>query len=335
MARWQFTKGLHDLGNGCHAWLQPDGSWGYSNSGLIADQGETLLVDTLFDLAHTREMLNAYRSAIPTASHIGTLVNTHSNGDHTFGNQLVAGARILASRACAEEMAEAKPERRAEMMRRWREFGHAGAATHELYDGKFDFEGIVYTPPTETFERELTLHVGAKEVRLLNVGPAHTRGDVMVHVPQDRTVFTGDIVFIGGHPPAWAGPISNWIRACDVILGWDVETIVPGHGPITDKQGVRALKHYFEYVTAEARKRFDAGMGEDEAARDIALDAFRGWIDEERMIVNVNSLYREFQGHSEPPSLEDLQGRMSLWRQRAKAARAKAHASGAHHGHSH
>ena len=162
----------------------------------------------------------------------------------------------------------------------------------------------------------------------------------MVHVPQDRTVFTGDIVFIGGHPPAWAGPISNWIRACDVILGWDVETIVPGHGPITDKQGVRALKHYFEYVSAEARKRFDAGMGEDEAARDIALDAFRGWIDAERMIVNVNSLYREFRGGTEPPSLEDLQGRMSLWRQRAKAARAKAarakaHAAGAHHGHSH
>ena len=216
------------------------------------------------------------------------------------------------------------------MMRRWREFGHAGAATHELYNGKFDFEGIVYTPPTETFERELTLHVGAKEVRLHNVGPAHTRGDVMVHVPQDRTVFTGDIVFIGGHPPAWAGPISNWIRACDIILGWDVETIVPGHGPITDKQGVRALKHYFEYVTAEARKRFDAGMSEDEAARDIALDAFRGWIDEERMIVNVNSLYREFGGGTEQASLEDLQGRMSLWRKRAKARAAEAH-----HGHPH
>ena len=67
MAKWQYTKGLHDLGNQCYAWLQPDGSWGYSNSGLIESSGETLLVDTLFDLAHTREMLAGYRAAVPAA----------------------------------------------------------------------------------------------------------------------------------------------------------------------------------------------------------------------------------------------------------------------------
>ena len=57
MAKWQYTKGLHDLGNGCFAYLQPDGSWGWSNAGLITDHDQTLLVDTLFDLKLTREML--------------------------------------------------------------------------------------------------------------------------------------------------------------------------------------------------------------------------------------------------------------------------------------
>ncbi len=61
MPKWQYTKGLQDLGNGCYAWLQPDGSWGYSNSGLIVDEGETLLVDTLFDLRLTRAMLDGFR----------------------------------------------------------------------------------------------------------------------------------------------------------------------------------------------------------------------------------------------------------------------------------
>ncbi|OGA49319.1 MAG: MBL fold metallo-hydrolase [Betaproteobacteria bacterium RIFCSPLOWO2_12_FULL_62_58] len=314
MAKWQYTRGLHDLGNGCYAWLQPDGSWGYSNSGLIVDQGETLLVDTLMDLKHTREMLDGYRAAVPAASRIGTLVNTHSNGDHTYGNQLVSGARIIASRACAEEMAQRRPEERAAMMRNWRQHGAAGAAWHELYDGRFDFEGIVYTPPTEVFDRELTLHVGAKEVRLTNVGPAHTRGDVLAYVPGDRTVFTGDILFIGGHPAVWAGPVSNWIKACDMILGWDVETIVPGHGPITDKQGVLALKGYFEYVTAATRKRFDASMSADEAARDIPLDAYRDWIDDERIVVNVHALYREFAGGGAKPNAMDMHARMARYR---------------------
>lgn len=315
MAKWQYTKGLHGLGNGCYAWLQPDGSWGLSNSGLVNDQGETLLVDTLYDLPHTREMLDGYRAALPTASKIGTLVNTHSNGDHTFGNQLVAGARMIASRACAEEMAQRRPEERTRMMRRWQDYGAAGTAAHDLYGKLFDFEGLVYTPPTETFERELTIRVGAKEVRLLNVGPAHTRGDVLVYVPQDRTVFTGDILFIGGHPAVWAGPVANWIRACDIILGWDVETIVPGHGQITDKDGVRGLRQYFEYLSAEARKRFDAGMDEAAAARDIALDRYRSWLDDERMIVNVHALYREFSGNPVEPDAGELHGRMLRWRQ--------------------
>ena len=101
-SRWSFTKGLQKIGSGSWAYLQPDGSWGWSNAGLIADSGETLLVDTLFDLKLTREMLDTMRRAEPAASRIGTLVNTHSNGDHCFGNELVAGAQIIASKACAE-----------------------------------------------------------------------------------------------------------------------------------------------------------------------------------------------------------------------------------------
>ena len=325
MAKWQFSKGLHDLGNGCYAWLQPDGGWGFSNSGLVVDQGETLLIDTLMDLAHTREMLAGYRTAAPAAARIGTLVNTHSNGDHTYGNQLVAGARIIASRACAEEMAQRRPEDRAAMMRDWRQYGEAGAAWHDLYAGVFDFEGLIYTPPTETFDHEFTLRVGAKEVQLTHVGPAHTRGDVIAHVPADRTAFTGDILFIGGHPVVWDGPVSNWIKACDLILGWDVETIVPGHGPITDKQGVRAVKHYFEYLTAEARKRYDAGMSEDEAVRDISMADFSGWIDGERIIVNVATLYREFSGSGAKPDVMDFHARMARLRKPRAKTQATTH----------
>ncbi len=322
MAGRPYTKGVHDLGNGCYAYLQPDGTWGWSNAGLVTDGGETLLVDTLFDLKCTREMLQRLRAAVPAAARIGTLVNTHANGDHTFGNQLVEGAQIIASRSCAEEMKQRPPEELAAMMRQWRALGPAAAFFYEVMGSRFDFEGITLTLPTRTFERELSLRVGGKRVDLVEVGPAHTGGDVIVHVPADKTVFTGDILFVGGHPVLWAGPVGNWIKACDLILSWDVETVVPGHGPITDKSGVRAMKQYFEYLRGEARKRFDAGLSFEEAARDIDLRPFAGWTDAERIVVNVHALYREFRSDKTPSDAMALFAAMGRLRHERGEARA-------------
>jgi glyoxylase-like metal-dependent hydrolase (beta-lactamase superfamily II) len=88
-----YTKGAHEVGDGVWAHLQPDGGWGRSNVGLIssADGDTSLLVDTLFDLEPTDEMLDILRQATPAAGRIGTVINTHANGDHCYGNALVAG----------------------------------------------------------------------------------------------------------------------------------------------------------------------------------------------------------------------------------------------------
>jgi glyoxylase-like metal-dependent hydrolase (beta-lactamase superfamily II) len=306
----RYTKGLHDLGNGLWAYLQPDGSWGWSNAGLIVDGDRSLLVDTLFDLALTREMLDAMRRASPAAESIDVLVNTHANGDHCFGNQLVSGARIVTSTASAHEMAETGPGRLAQLMSQAESLGETGDYLRRIF-GPFDFEGITLTLPNQTFDGETTLHVGGKEVRLYEVGPAHTRGDLLVHVPGDRAVFTGDILFVDGHPIIWAGPIGNWQRACDRILAMDVESIVPGHGPLTDKDGVRRLRGYLDYIEREARQRYDAGLPAAEAARDIALDDYASWGDAERIVVNVHMLYRELSGATGPVDVMGLFAQMA------------------------
>ena len=295
MANWQYTRGLQDLGSGCFAYLQPDGSWGFSNAGLVVSDGKSLLVDTLMDLKLTGAMLDEMRRKVPESKQIGTLVNTHSNPDHTFGNQLVEGAEIIASEACFEEMKAQDPAMMAGMMAKASELGEGAKFLFDLMGlPKFDWTGVVATLPSRTFDRELSLRLGSKTLELVNVGPAHTGGDTMVYVPEDRTIFTGDILFIESHPVIWDGPITNWIAACDKILSWDVETIVPGHGPITDKAGVRRFRGYLVYIRDEARKRFDAGLGPEEAARDISLDPYSDWLDSERLVANVAALYREF-----------------------------------------
>lgn len=308
-----FRRGLHALGNGLYAWLQPDGSWGWSNSALVVDSGEALLVDTLFDEPLTATMLAAMDDATGIAPEaIGTLVNTHANGDHTHGNALVPNAAIVASTAAAREMAELPPPVVAQLMgaARGGALGPAGEMLAEIF-APFDLANARGRAPTLTFEQELDLAVGTKRVQLRKLGPAHTAGDVVVHVPDDRAVFTGDLLFVDVTPIMWAGPVANWLAACDWILGLDVEHIVPGHGPLTDKQGVRRVQDYLRFVDREARARFDAGMTASDAALDISLGEFRHWLDPERVAANVIALYREYAGDDRPPDVVAIFGAMA------------------------
>ena len=132
MAKWEYTKGLHEVGNGLFAYLLPDGGWGWSNAGLIVDGDQTLLVDTLFDLPLTHDMLGVMRDAVPASERIGKLVNTHANADHTWGNQLVKEAEIIASKGCAEEFDHFLPETLLELMGKPRRPGCSASSSNTV-----------------------------------------------------------------------------------------------------------------------------------------------------------------------------------------------------------
>ena len=182
--------------------------------------------------------------------------------------------------------------------------------------GEFHFDGIELALPTRTFEGRLDLDVGGRSVELIEVGPAHTAGDVIVHVPDASTVFTGDILFIGGQPIVWAGPLSNWIAACDLMLSMNVETVVPGHGPITDRSGIVAVRDYLSLVEHEASERFAAGIDAFDAARDISQllgsnERFGSLGEAGRIAVNVDAVYRTLDPTHESPNVIEQFRRMS------------------------
>jgi cyclase len=295
----RYNHGLQQVGDGFYAYLQPDGGWGWSNAGLVVDGEATLLVDTLFDLRLTERMLQAMRRAVPAAARIDTLVNTHSDGDHCWGNQLLGGARIVASERTAADMAEFSPAAMAGLVEQAPTMGPVGDFFLYCF-GAFDFGEIELVLPQQTFAGELVLHVGARELRLLEVGPAHTRGDTLVYAPAERVLFCGDILFAGSHPITWAGPVSNWMAACELIIGMGPEVIVPGHGPISSPQAVRELKAYFEYLYEQARLRHADGMTALEAAQAISLERWADWGEPERLAVTVANIYGELDGEQEP-----------------------------------
>jgi len=308
-----YSLGLHEVGQGAYAYLQPDGGWGYSNAGLIVGDGCSLLVDTLFDLRLTEAMLGSM-SGVTGGAPIGTVVNTHANGDHCYGNQLVDGAEIVASSATAHEMSEVPPAMMAALNAA---DGDVGDLFRSFF-GDFDFAGIELAPPTRTFDGRLDIDVGGRVVELIEVGPAHTKGDTIVHCPETKTVYTGDILFIGGAPIVWAGPLENWIAACDLIAALDADVIVPGHGPLTDKAGVAHVRDYLSSVLEGATKLQRDGVDAFEAARELVSmlhgtsKPFSSMGEFGRMAVNVDTVYRSLDPTYQPPNVVEQFRRMAV-----------------------
>jgi glyoxylase-like metal-dependent hydrolase (beta-lactamase superfamily II) len=256
-------------------------------------------------------MLESMRAATPQAERIGTLVNTHANGDHCYGNSLLGDAEIIATARCAEEMLDLPPATMAALLASADALGATGQFVQRIFS-PFSFEDVPLTVPTRTFEDRLDLQVGGRTVSLLQVGPAHTAGDAVVHLPDAGIVFTGDILFHGGHPIVWAGPVANWIAACDRVLALQPAVVVPGHGPLASPAALVDLKEYFELLTRESKTRFEAGMSPLDAARDIDLGPYAEWGEGERVVANVHALYRDF-GDRSPADALTLLGEMAAF----------------------
>jgi len=291
-AKIPYTRGLHEVADRVWAWMLPDGGYGWSNAGLVAGDGASLLVDTLFDLALTREMLDSMAPITDRAPITDALI-THSNGDHTHGNQLLnRSVRVIAAKGTAEEIAHGMAP---EMLVMTQTADLGPIATRYLRErfGPFDFGGITVRNADQTFDDRLTIEVGGREVHLLNLGPAHTAADSVVHVPDAGVLFAGDLLFIGCTPIVWAGPIANWVAACEAMIALEAPTVVPGHGPITDADGIRAVRGYLVHVAEQAERAYRKGLSFVEAADTIDLGEYASWLDAERVVVNVYQRYRE------------------------------------------
>ncbi len=284
---------LREIARDVYACLQEDRGLGYSNSGLVR-RGGGLVVDTFWDLPHTRELIQLYAGVCRESPR--RVVNTHHNGDHCWGNQLFPEAEIIGHRLCRERM---QGDLGPQVLQALRDAGARGDPAPAYLAARladWDFRGIELRPPTTLIEDRLDLDLGGSRVELRYVGPAHTAGDVIVHLPEERVVFTGDILFRLCTPIGWEGTFERWIAALDTIVALEPEVIVPGHGPLCGREGPLEMKAYLEYVRTEARRFFEAGLPALEAAKKIDLGPYADWTEPERLIFNVERAYRELRG---------------------------------------
>jgi glyoxylase-like metal-dependent hydrolase (beta-lactamase superfamily II) len=283
---------LVEIARRVYACLQEDRGVGCSNSGLV-NCGGGLVVDTFWDLPHTQRMIDHYARVWEAPA--GRVVNTHHNGDHCWGNQLFPEAEIIGHRLCAEGMILESP---AAMQAMRNAAGHDDptVAGFAAALAAFDFAGVRITPPTTLFEGCYDLDLDGTRVELIYVGPAHTQGDVIVHLPAERVVFAGDVLFRLCTPVGWEGTYARWFEALDRIVALDPAVIVPGHGPVCGTEGPREMKSYLEYVRSESKRCFDAGLGALDAAKRIDPGPYATWTEPQRILFNVERAYRELRG---------------------------------------
>ena len=191
------------------------------------------------------------------------------------------------------------------------------AAGQQLLED-YNFDGIELVLPTTLFDMRYELNLDGTEVHLIYVGPCHQVGDTIIHVPKERVVFAGDVLFRQCTPMGWTGSYEKWFQCLDLMIQLDPEVIVPGHGPLCGIEGAMEMKAYLQYVRDESKKCFDNGLPSLEAAKRIEFGPYGEWRAPARLYMNVERAYREFR--NEPPNAPwDTAGTFDAIYQVAKA----------------
>lgn len=300
-----------DLGAGLYAWLPPKRGWGLANCGLLVSRRGALWIDAPYDPLLAGQFLAESTKRLPDGVNVDRVIVTHADGDHFWGAGVLPHAEIIATREAREHIHHDPTPRQQHALVTGGDPATPLGAYLGRHFGAFDWSATEKVLPTTYFTGELELTLGEHTVQVSSLPPAHTTGDLIVHLPAHRAVFSGDIIFAstarqpGDHPVHWAGPLSNVIDACERVLATGAEVIVPGHGPLLDPAGVREHIGYLAYVRERAHALHAAGVPATEAARRVIREGRHPELGlPERLVVTIGSEYRHLDGSELPEVLQ-------------------------------
>jgi cyclase len=262
------------------------------NAVVIVNKDDVLIVDSHVGPSAARALLAELKSI--TDKPVKYVVNTHYHWDHSGGNQVYppsveiigheltrqtlvdgsyktgrayqknnAGAPDELKTMEANLVAEKDPKKHADLEKDVIEQRAYVAALKE----------VVVTPPTLTVPDRMTLYRGDREIRLHFFGRAHTGGDILVYLPGEKLLATGDVI-VDGIPGMGDAYLEDWIKTLDAIETLDFDTILPGHGkPLTGKAPVQNLRAYIQDLHAKILELRAKGGSAADAAKQIDMRA--------------------------------------------------------------
>jgi glyoxylase-like metal-dependent hydrolase (beta-lactamase superfamily II) len=209
------------------------------------------------------------------------VLNTTFRASHSFGNQSFELADIISTPRARQKLEASGREMREELRDVWKVPG---------------LEAHAITPATLLCDGTMTIDSPEVKIQFVSMGDCVGEGDAVVFLPVQRVLFTGDLV-LPGYVPYYRGrtlTMGNWIAALKKLDGWDVETVVPGHGDVGRKDAIAQQLAFLELLMAETAAQFNAGKSEDDAAAAVKLPKFASWQHYNDWLgENVRLAYRE------------------------------------------
>ena len=224
------------------------------NVGVVRTGAGTVIIDTM-TFQFQGEAI-AKRAEAFTGEPVVMVINTHYHLDHTHGNPaFAAGTRVVATDRTLDYLQE--------------------------FDAEYWTGDAAALLPNETFDHEQTIRIGRKTVHLLHPGRGHTGGDLVVWIEEDNVLHMGDLYFDRLYPNIdleAGGSVQEWSGTLDVVMAaFPDARIIPGHGPLSDEQGLRGFQAFIADLAAVGQDAAAAGKSLDETLRDADLAADAGY----------------------------------------------------------
>jgi cyclase len=249
---------------------------------LVTDEG-VLVIDSRQHPRDGQDLIDRIRKV--TDKPIKWLINSHFHGDHHFGNSAfkAIGATIVAQKDTARIMQKVQPK---EMARRGNFFKSRG----------YDPAEVKLVMPDVTFDSEMTIRLGGREVRLAYLGPGQQVGDTFVFFPHARMVFTTGMFGPRSMPNmAFTPSVENWITLLDGLAAMDVDKILPAHGDVASAADVKELAAMLADEYAAVKDAVAKGVGVDEAVKTLTLPQYKDWRNYNRREGEIRALYELIQ----------------------------------------
>lgn len=262
-----------------------------SNSGIV-DLGDKVIVfDTFLSVEAAEELKKAAHEL--TGKAVSYAVNSHGHVDHAMGNNAFPRETSIVASSGTCRFAKAGF---AEILDWHRENGHKEVnALKAQYETETDEmnrrmlgnqikvtqmlsgENYEIRLPDVTFDGELMLYGISRDAKLMDIGSGHTPSDIILLLPQEKIMFTGDLLFVNLHPWLGSGNPHQLLKTIDRMLELDIDLYIPGHGPLGGKADLRLTAGYVKEIEEIAARINSGELKLEDAAEEMLPEPYSKW----------------------------------------------------------